>query len=102
MSKRCQITGKSVQSGHKVSHSNIKTKRKFEPNLQTIELVSDILGRSFRLRVSVSGIRTVDHNGGLDQFLLTAKSNNLTPEALKIKRAIRKAINAEKKANLAA
>ena len=72
MSRRCALTEKAVQSGHKVSHSNRKTKRKFLPNLHNVTLISDVLGRSFRLRVSSAGLRTVEHNGGLDAWLIKA------------------------------
>ena len=69
MSWRCDLTGKKPLVGHKVSHSNIKTKRRFLPNLRNVTLISDTLGRKFRLRVSASALRTVDHRGGLDAFL---------------------------------
>jgi large subunit ribosomal protein L28 len=88
MSFRCDLTGKSAQVGHKVSHSNIKTKRRFLPNLRSVTLTSDILGRSVRVRVSANALRTVDHRGGLDAFLLKAKDDELAPKMLELKRAI--------------
>jgi large subunit ribosomal protein L28 len=88
MSRRCDLTGKSVLVGHKVSHSNIKTKRRFLPNLRNVTLISDTLGRRFRLRVSANALKTVDHRGGLDAFLLKAKDAELAPKVLEIKRQI--------------
>jgi large subunit ribosomal protein L28 len=88
MTWRCDLTGKGAQVGHKVSHSNIKTKRRFLPNLQNVTLISDTLGRSVRLRVSMNALKSVDHRGGLDAFLLKAKDTDLAPKALVIKRAI--------------
>ncbi len=73
MSRRCELTGKSAQVGHKVSHSNIKTKRRFLPNLLNVTLISDALGRSVRMRVSANALKTVDRRGGLDAFLMKAK-----------------------------
>ena len=90
MSRRCDLTGKGPQVGHKVSHSNIKTKRRFLPNLCNVTMISDALGRSVRLRVSANAIKSVDHNGGLDAFLLKAKDDNLSKHALDIKRQIEK------------
>jgi large subunit ribosomal protein L28 len=88
MSFRCDLTGKKAQVGHKVSHSNIKTKRRFFPNLRSVTLTSDALGRSVRVRVSANALRTVDHRGGLDAFLLKAKDDQLAPRLLDMKRAI--------------
>ena len=90
MSRRCELTAKSPQVGHKVSHSNIKTKRRFLPNLCNVTLISDTLGRSVRLRVSTNAIKTVDHRGGLDAFLLKAKADDLSPKARVLKREIEK------------
>ena len=90
MSRRCELTGKTMQVGHKVSHSNIKTKRRFLPNLLNVTLISDALGRSVKLRVSANALRTVDHRGGLDAFLIKAKDEDLAPKALEIKRQIAK------------
>jgi large subunit ribosomal protein L28 len=90
MSRRCDLTAKSPQVGHKVSHSNIKTKRRFLPNLQSVTMISDALGRSVRLRVSANAVRSVDHVGGLDAFLQKAKADELSPRAREIKRQIEK------------
>lgn len=90
MSRQCDLTGKKALVGHKVSHSNIKTKRRFMPNLQNVTLISDTLGRSFKVRVSTNALKTVDHRGGLDNFLLKAKDDELAPKMLKLKREIAK------------
>jgi len=90
MSRRCDLTAKGPQVGHKVSHSNIKTKRRFLPNLLNVTLMSDALGRSVKFRVSANALKSVDHRGGLDAFLLKAKDGELSPKALEIKRAIAK------------
>ena len=90
MSRRCELTGKSAQVGHKVSHSNIKTKRRFLPNLLNVTMISDSLGRSVRLRVSANALRSVDHRGGLDSFLAKARDVELSPRALDLKRQIAK------------
>jgi large subunit ribosomal protein L28 len=90
MSRRCELTAKGPMVGHKVSHSNIKTKRRFLPNLCNVTFISDVLGRNVRLRVSTNAIKSVDHNGGLDAFLLKAKADKLSPRALDLKRAIEK------------
>jgi large subunit ribosomal protein L28 len=90
MSRRCSLTAKGVQSGHKVSHSNVKTKRKFLPNLHNVTLISDVLGRSVRLRVSSAGLRTVEHNGGLDAWLIKASNTELSTTAVRLKREIEK------------
>jgi large subunit ribosomal protein L28 len=79
MSRRCELTGKTAQVGHRVSHSNIKTKRRFLPNLLNVTLISDALGRSVKLRVCANALRTVDHRGGLDAFLMKAKDEDLSP-----------------------
>ena len=87
MSLRCPVTGKGVQVGHNVSHSNVKTKRRFLPNLQTLSLLSDTLG-PIRLRLSTSAIRTIDKNGGLDAFLKGTPSGKLSPEIRRLKRRV--------------
>jgi large subunit ribosomal protein L28 len=91
MSRRCDLTGKTAQVGHRVSHSNIKTKRRFLPNLLNVTLISDALDRSVKLRVSANALRTIDHRGGLDAFLIKAKDDDLSDKALELKRQIRKA-----------
>ena len=90
MSRRCELTAKAPLTGHKVSHSNIKTKRRFMPNLCNVTLTSDILGRSVRARISANALKSVDHRGGLDAFLLKAKDGELGPRMLDMKRAILK------------
>jgi large subunit ribosomal protein L28 len=91
MSRRCELTGKSVMTGNNVSHAQNKTRRRFLPNLTHITLHSDILKQGFRLRVSAAALRTLDRRGGLDSFLIKADSEVLSARALKIKRAISKA-----------
>jgi large subunit ribosomal protein L28 len=91
MSRRCELTGKAPLTGHKVSHSNIKTKRRFLPNLCHVTLTSEALGRSVRMRVSANALRSVDHRGGLDAFLMRAADRDLSPRALALKREIAKA-----------
>jgi large subunit ribosomal protein L28 len=90
MSWRCDLTGKKPLVGHKVSHSNTKTKRRFMPNLQNVTLISDALGRSFKVRVSTNALRTVDHRGGLDAFLIKAKEADLAPKMVTVKRQLAK------------
>lgn len=88
MSRRCQFTGKGVQTGNNVSHANNKTRRRFLPNLQEASLLSDVLGTTVRLRLSTSAMRTIEHNGGLDTFLLETPDRKLPEEALVLKRRI--------------
>lgn len=90
MSRRCDLTAKAAQTGHKVSHSNRKSKRRFLPNLCNVTMISDALGRSVKLRVSANALKSVDHRGGLDAFLMKAKDDELAPKALEIKRAVEK------------
>ncbi|TNC50079.1 50S ribosomal protein L28 [Rubellimicrobium rubrum] len=90
MSRKCELTGKGPMSGHNVSHANNKTKRRFLPNLQDVTLESESLGRSFRLRISNHALRSVDHRGGLDAFLKKAKDEELSADALRIKKEIAK------------
>src|ERR1041384_7699292 len=102
MSRRCELTAKGPLTGHKVSHSNIKTKRRFLPNLCNVTFMSDALGRNIRLRVSTNALKSVDHNGGLDPFLIKARAESLSPRALDLKRQIEKKVGAaepEKKAS---
>lgn len=91
MARRCQLTGKGVLTGNNVSHSNIKTRRRYMPNLQTSSLISDTLGRTVRVRLSTQAIRTVDKRGGLDGFLLEAKTEDLAPDMRRLKRQVEKA-----------
>ena len=90
MSRVCELTGKSVMTGNNVSHANNKTRRRFLPNLVKATLISDTLGRSESFRLSANALRSVEHNGGLDNFLLKAKDAVLSNKALKIKREIAK------------
>ena len=91
MARRCAVTGKGVLTGNNVSHANNKTRRRYLPNLQETSFFSDILGTPVRLRLSVAGIRTVEHNGGLDAFLLTTPDRRLPSEAIVLKRRLEKA-----------
>lgn len=91
MAKRCALTGKGVMSGNNVSHSQRKTRRRFLPNIQSVSMISQALGKAFRLKVAISTLRTVDHNGGLDNFLLKTSDTKLTDEARKLKRQVKKA-----------
>jgi large subunit ribosomal protein L28 len=88
MSRICELTGKGRQVGHNVSHANNKTKRTFLPNLQNVTLISDALGKSVRLRVSTHGLRSVEHVGGLDNWLLKTSDSNLSLRARRLKREI--------------
>jgi len=88
MSRRCELTGKGAQVGHKVSHSNMKTKRRFLANLVNVTMISDALGRSVKLRISTNALKTVDHRGGLDAFLMKARDGELSPKARELKRQI--------------
>jgi len=94
MSRVCELTGKGPMTGNNVSHAHNKTRRRFLPNLNDVSLVSETLGRSFKLRISASALRTVDHRGGLDAFLAKAKDTDLSANALKIKKEIAKAAEA--------
>jgi len=89
MSRRCEITGVGPMVGNNVSHSNIKTKRRFMPNLTVATMQSDALGQSFSLRITNAALRTVDNKGGLDAVLLKAKDEVLSAKALKIKRSVK-------------
>ena len=91
MSRRCFITGKGVLVGNNVSHANNKTRRRFLPNLQETSLLSEALGHAVRLRLSTNGIRTIEHNGGLDAYLLATSDAKLTPDARRLKRRVENA-----------
>lgn len=91
MARRDEITNKGVMSGNTVSHSNRKAKRRFLPNMQQVTLHSDALGQNVRMRITASTLRTIDHNGGLDNFLMTTHSKSLSDEARLLKRKIMKA-----------
>src|SRR5574340_834031 len=90
MSRRCELTGKAVQSGNKVSHSNRKTRTRCLPNLIQVTLVSETLERKVRLRVSAAALRSVEHRGGFDEFLIKAKESDLSEDAATLKREIAK------------
>lgn len=92
MARRCDLTGKGVQAGNNVSHAHNKTRRRFLPNLQVVSVLSDALGRQVRMRLATRTIRSIEHKGGLDGFLLGTANKKLTTEAITIKRQIQKAL----------
>ena len=98
MSRTCELTGKKAMSGNNVSHAKNRTKRRFFPNLNNVTLTSEVLGRDFQLKVSASALRTIDKVGGLDPFLKKSADDNLSPNAIKIKKDIEK-IEVEKVSN---
>ncbi|HWA43001.1 MAG TPA: 50S ribosomal protein L28 [Hypericibacter adhaerens] len=98
MARRCPLTGKGIQSGHNVSHANNKTKRRFMPNLQQASLVSDALGGVVHIRLSVNALRTVEHNGGIDAYLLGIADTRLSDDARRLKKRIEKALAKQQKA----
>jgi large subunit ribosomal protein L28 len=91
MSKRCPLTGKTIQFGNNVSHSQRKTRRRFNPNMQAISVISEALGQTVQIKMPVSTLRTIEHNGGLDNYLIKTSNLKLTPEAVALKRQIKKA-----------
>lgn len=95
MARRCELTGKDAQFGHNVSHSNRKTNRRFAPNLQKVSLYSEALGRSVPLRVCTRALRSVQHNGGLDAYLISRRDADLAPEGQRLKRKVKKALAGE-------
>jgi len=95
MARRCELTGKGVMTGNNVSHAHNKTRRRFLPNVQETSIFSESLGRSLRFKVSASGLRSVEHVGGLDAFLLKAKDSQLSDNARRIKRQLAKALAAD-------
>jgi large subunit ribosomal protein L28 len=90
MSRRCGLTGKGVQAGNNVSHANNKTRRRFLPNLQDTALFSDALGTTVRLRLSTNALRSIEHNGGLDAYILSTRSDQMDAEMQRLKRRIKK------------
>ncbi|MDB5644059.1 MAG: ribosomal protein [Hyphomicrobiales bacterium] len=90
MARRCELSGKAVLSGNLVSHSNHKTRTRFMPNLCNVTLISDALKRSVRLRIAAAALRSVEHRGGLDAFLLKASDSDLSTNARQLKREIQK------------
>jgi len=91
MARRCELTGKGVQVGNNVSHAKNRNRRRFLPNVQEVRLMSDLLGRFFSLKVSAAGLRSVEHNGGLDNYLLKVRDEKLSLQARRMKRDIKKA-----------
>lgn len=98
MAKRCDLTGVGVQTGNNVSHANNRTRRRFLPNVQNVSLQSDALGNNVSLKVTAATLRTVEHNGGLDSYLLTTSNNKLTVAAQTLKRRIQRALKAKEAA----
>lgn len=98
MTRRCELMGTLPLSGNRKSHAENKTKRTFRPNLCNVTLMSDVLGKKVRLRVSARALKTVEHRGGLDAYLLKAKNEQLSDDCLKLKREIKKAQGAAAKA----
>ncbi|MGE5504945.1 MAG: 50S ribosomal protein L28 [Actinomycetota bacterium] len=92
MARRCAITGKGVLTGNNVSHANNRTRRRFLPNLQDTSILSEALGQSVRMRVSARGLKTIEHNGGIDAYLLSIADTKLSDEARRLKKRIQKAI----------
>ena len=92
MARRCELTGKGVMTGNTVSHALNRTRRRFLPNLLQVSLISDVLGRTVKLRISANALRTVEHRGGLDAFLVKAKDDELSPRALELKQQVRDAL----------
>ncbi len=90
MARRCELTGKAVLTGNNVSHANNKSRRRFLPNLCNVSLASETLGRTVRLRIAAAALRSVEHRGGLDAFLLKAREEELSPKAQLIRREIMK------------
>mgnify|MGYP003353272628 CR=1 FL=1 len=98
MSRRCVVTGKAVLVGHNVSHANNKTKTRFMPNLCNVSLMSEAMGLTYKFRVSAIALKSVEHRGGLDNFLLKARNEELSAKALKLKRSIAKKLENQKAA----
>ena len=98
MARRCELTGKNAQVGNNVSHANNKTKKRFMPNLCQVSLMSDAMGLTYRFRISAIALKSVEHRGGLDQFLMKAANDELSIKALKLKRSIAKKLDAQKAA----
>lgn len=98
MARRCELTGKNALVGNKVSHANNKTKTRFMPNLCDVSLMSDAMGLTYRLRISAIALKSVEHVGGLDNFLVKAKDAQLSEKALRLKRAVARKLEAAKAA----
>ncbi|MCH2546124.1 MAG: 50S ribosomal protein L28 [Alphaproteobacteria bacterium] len=95
MANRCELTGVGVLTGNNVSHANNKSRRRFLPNVQNVSLLSEALGNPVSLKVTAATLRTVEHNGGLDNYLLTTSNNKLTVKAQSIKRRIKRSLAAK-------
>jgi large subunit ribosomal protein L28 len=98
MARRCEFTGKGWLTGNQVSHANNKTKTRFMPNLCDVTLISEALGNSYKFRISAHALKTVEHRGGLDAFLVKAKNEELSLKARKLKRTVSKKLEAAKAA----
>jgi large subunit ribosomal protein L28 len=98
MARRCELTGKGAQVGHKVSHANNKTKTRFLPNLCSVNLISDAMGHGYNFRVSAIALKSVEHAGGLDAFLVKARDESLSLKARRLKKSVEKRIAAQKAA----
>jgi large subunit ribosomal protein L28 len=98
MARRCELTGKNAQVGNNVSHANNKTKTRFMPNLCNVSLMSEAMGLSYRFRVAAIALKSVEHNGGLDNFLMKASNDKLSAKALKLKRSIAKKLEGQQAA----
>ena len=94
MARRCELTGKAVLSGHNVSHANNKTNRRFLPNLCAVHLISDAMGQSYGFRISARALKSVEHRGGLDAFLVKAREEELSLKARRVKRQVEKRLAA--------
>lgn len=99
MARRCSITGKGVLTGNNVSHANNKSRRRFLPNLQETSVLSDALGQMVRLKVTTRGLKTIEHNGGLDAFLLTTSNANLPEDARRLKKRVQSALSKKQAAS---
>ena len=95
MARVCELTGKNPLTGNNVSHSNNKVKRRFLPNLCNVSLISDAMGQTYRFRVSANALKTVEHRGGLDAFLLKADGDELSAKARKLKNSVAKKLEAK-------
>lgn len=96
MARCCELTGKGVMTGNNVSHAHNKTRRRFLPNLVNVHLMSEVMGASYRFRICTQALKTVEHRGGLDAFLLKAKNHELSPRALRLKKQIQARLAAQK------
>ncbi len=94
MTRRCALTGKGPATGNNVSKANNRTRRRFLPNIQTASIMSDALGKAIRLKVSARAIRTIEHSGGLDAYLLKTSDSKLDPDVRRVKGLIKKAVAA--------